>query len=500
METHHISPERINFETLKGFLFGNKKLALSENSRERILSCRRYLDEKINSQEDPIYGVTTGFGSLCNHNISPEELGALQKNLVMSHACGMGEVLPAELVRLMLVLKIQSLSYGHSGVRLETVERLVDFYNHDVLPVVYSQGSLGASGDLSPLAHLSLPLLGLGEVDFQGNRMPAADALKLKGWQPLELASKEGLAMLNGTQFMAAIGSFCLIKAFDLSLWADLIGALSLEGYDGRLEPFFDQVHQVRHHKGQIETAANFRKILDGSHLINQKKKHVQDPYSFRCIPQVHGATKDAIRYVAGVFEDEINAVTDNPTLFPEDDLIISAGNFHGQPLAITLDFLGIALAELGNISERRIYRLISGSRKLPSFLVAHPGLNSGLMIPQYTAASIVSQNKQYCTPASIDSIESSQGQEDHVSMGANAAVKTLRIVENLEKILAIEMLNASQAMAFRESEKTSPLLKRLLEDFRDQVPFIEDDKVMYVEMDKSLQFIRHNSPDFYFR
>jgi histidine ammonia-lyase len=500
METHHISPERINFETLKGFLFGNKELALSEISKEKILSCRRYLDEKINSQEDPIYGVTTGFGSLCNHSISPEELGALQKNLVMSHACGMGEVLPAELVRLMLVLKIQSLSYGHSGVRLETVERLLDFYNHDVLPVVYSQGSLGASGDLSPLAHLSLPLLGLGEVNFQGNRMPAADALKMKGWQPLELASKEGLALLNGTQFMAAIGSYCLLKAFDLSLWADLIGALSLEGYDGRLEPFFDQVHQVRHHKGQIETAANFRKILDGSHLINQKKKHVQDPYSFRCIPQVHGATKDAIRYVAGVFEDEINAVTDNPTLFPEDDLIISAGNFHGQPLAITLDFLGIALAELGNISERRIYRLISGTRKLPSFLVAHPGLNSGLMIPQYTAASIVSQNKQYCTPASIDSIESSQGQEDHVSMGANAAVKTLRIVENLEKILAIEMLNASQAMAFRESEKTSPLLKRLLEDFRDQVPFIEDDKVMYVEMDKSLQFIRHNSPDFYFR
>jgi histidine ammonia-lyase len=500
METHHISPERINFETLKGFLSGNKKLALSKTSRGKILSCRRYLDEKINSQEDPIYGVTTGFGSLCNHSISPEELGALQKNLVMSHACGMGEVLPAELVRLMLVLKIQSLSYGHSGVRLETVERLVDFYNHDILPVVYSQGSLGASGDLSPLAHLSLPLLGLGEVDFQGIRMPAADVLKLKGWQPLELASKEGLALLNGTQFMASLGSYCLIKAFELSLWADLIGALSLEGFDGRIEPFFDQVHQVRHHKGQIETAANFRKILEGSLLINQKKKHVQDPYSFRCIPQVHGATKDAIRYVAGVFEDEINAVTDNPTLFPEDDLIISAGNFHGQPLAITLDFLGIALAELGNISERRIYRLISGTRKLPSFLVAHPGLNSGLMIPQYTAASIVSQNKQYCTPASIDSIESSQGQEDHVSMGANAAVKTLRIVENLEKLLAIELLNASQAMAFRESEKTSAVLKKLLEDFRDQVPFIEDDKVMYVEMDKSLQFIRQKSPDHYFR
>ncbi|MBW6497450.1 MAG: histidine ammonia-lyase [Bacteroidales bacterium] len=498
MEVHHISPGRIDFDTLKDLLTGKKKLALSGISKEKIIACRNYLDEKIKNQQDPIYGVTTGFGSLCNHSISPEELGTLQKNLVMSHACGMGEELPADLVRLMLVLKIQSLSYGHSGVRLETVERLVNFYNHDILPVVYCQGSLGASGDLSPLAHLSLPLLGMGEVDFQGRRMPASDALKLKGWQALELASKEGLALLNGTQFMAAIGSFCLIRAFELSHWADLVGALSLEGFDGRIEPFFDQVHQVRHHKGQIETAANFRQILKGSQLISRKKQHVQDPYSFRCIPQVHGASKDAIHYVASVFENEINAVTDNPTLFPEDDLIISAGNFHGQPLAITLDFLGIALAELGNISERRVYRLISGARNLPAFLVAHPGLNSGLMIPQYTAASIVSQNKQLCTPASVDSIESSQGQEDHVSMGANGAVKTMKILENLEKLLAIELLNASQAMAFRESDKTSPALKRLLDDFRKEVPFVEDDKVMYVEMDKALQFIRHNNPAHY--
>jgi len=495
MEIHHISPERISFDTLQDLLTGKKRLALSGISKEKIVACRNYLDQKIRNQQDPIYGVTTGFGSLCNHSISAEELGSLQKNLVMSHACGMGEELPADLVRLMLVLKIQSLSYGHSGIRLETVERLIDFFNHDLLPVVYSQGSLGASGDLSPLAHLSLPLLGMGEVDFQGKRMPASDALNLKGWQALELASKEGLALLNGTQFMAAFGSFCLIRAFELSWWADLIGALSLEGFDGRIEPFFDQVHQVRHHRGQIETAANFRQILEGSQLINRKKQHVQDPYSFRCIPQVHGASKDAIRYVASVFENEINAVTDNPTLFPEDDLIISAGNFHGQPLAITLDFLGIALAELGNISERRVYRLISGVRNLPAFLVAHPGLNSGFMIPQYTAASIVSQNKQFCTPASVDSIESSQGQEDHVSMGANAAVKTQKIVENLEKLLAIELLNASQAMAFRESEKTSPVLKRLLDDFRKVVPFVEDDKIMYVEMDKALQFIRMKSP-----
>jgi len=498
MEIHHISPDRVSFSTLKEILFHKKKLALSKESKQKIIACRAYLDEKIKNQEEPIYGVTTGFGSLCNHSISREELGTLQKNLVMSHACGMGDELAPELVRLMLVLKIQSLSYGHSGVRLETVERLIGFFNHDILPVVYSQGSLGASGDLSPLAHLSLPLLGLGEVNYKGMRMASADVLIEKGWQPLELASKEGLALLNGTQFMAAIGSYCLIRAFELSIWADLIGALSLEGYDGRIEPFFEQVHKVRHHKGQIETAARFRKILDGSQLINHKKNHVQDPYSFRCIPQVHGASKDAVSYVAGVFENEINAVTDNPTLFADDDLIISAGNFHGQPLAITLDFLGIALAELGNISERRVYRLISGTRRLPSFLVAHPGLNSGLMILQYTAASIASQNKQLCTPASVDSIESSQGQEDHVSMGANAAVKTLKIVENIEKILAIELINASQAMAFRESDKTSPVLKKLMEEFREVVPFVEDDKVMYPEMAKALEFIATRNPEKY--
>ena len=499
MEVHHISSARITLDILKRILDENIKLALSENSQERIVACREYLDEKISSQEEPIYGVTTGFGSLCNHNISRRELGVLQKNLVMSHACGMGEELSSELIRLMLILKIQSLSYGHSGIRLETVERLIDFYNHDILPVVYTQGSLGASGDLAPLAHLSLPLLGLGEVIFKGQRMAALEVLKIKGWQPLELASKEGLALLNGTQFMAAIGCFVLIRARELSLWSDLVGALSLEGFDGRIEPFFEQIHQVRYHKGQIETASHFRKILEGSILISQKKDHVQDPYSFRCIPQVHGASKDAIRYVCSIFEDEINAVTDNPTLFPEDDLIISAGNFHGQPLAITLDFLGIALSELGNISERRVYRLISGARKLPPFLVAHPGLNSGFMIPQYSAASIVSQNKQYCTPASIDSIESSQGQEDHVSMGANAAVKTLKIVQNLEKIIGIELMNASQAMGFRDSRKTSPVLRKLLNDFREKVPFVEDDVVMYTQMEKARQFISERSPLIYF-
>jgi histidine ammonia-lyase len=494
MYVHTIKPDHLDFDAIRKIFTQPSQIQLSEASADLIKLCRKYLDEKIAGQKEPVYGVTTGFGSLCNHSISNADLGQLQKNLVMSHACGMGERVPDEIVRIMLFLKIQSLSYGRSGVQLKTVERLIDFFNHDVLPVVYSQGSLGASGDLSPLAHLSLPLLGLGEVVFENEIVSASSVYEKLGWEPIELASKEGLALLNGTQFMGAYGVHILLRTFELEKWADIIGAMSLDAFDGRIEPFFDPVHQVRHHKGQIETAERIRKILEGSPLINRPKKHVQDPYSFRCIPQVHGASKDAIRYVAGVFENEMNAVTDNPTIFPDEDMIISAGNFHGQPLALALDFLAIALAELGNISERRVYRLISGTRKLPSFLVANPGLNSGFMIPQYSAASIVSQNKQYCTPSSIDSIESSQGQEDHVSMGANGAVKALKVLENLEKLLAIELFNAAQAMEFRRPEKTSPVLEKLMTDFRRQVAFVEDDTIMYKEMHKAVSFIQNTA------
>jgi len=495
MEVHHISPERIGFDLLKKAAQGKIKISLSEVSASRVSNCRKYLDEKIASQTEPIYGVTTGFGSLCYKSISQQELGTLQKNLVMSHACGMGEELPDEMVRLMLFLKIQSLSYGYSGVRLETIQRLVDFFNHDVLPLVFTQGSLGASGDLAPLAHLSLPLMGLGDVRCCGKKIPAKEMLSKMQWLPLELEAKEGLALLNGTQFMSAIGSLCLIQSFRLEYWADLIGAMSLEAFDGSLDPFFSKVHEIRHHEGQIKTAQRFRSILAQSQLINSRKNHVQDPYSFRCIPQVHGASKDAIAYAARVFEDEINAVTDNPTLFPDDDRIISAGNFHGQPLALALDFLGIALAELGSISERRVFRLISGARNLPSFLVSNSGLNSGFMIPQYTAASIVSQNKQLCTPASVDSIDSSQGQEDHVSMGANAAIKTWKIAQNLEKLLAIELINACQAFEFRNFQKSSPSLKKLLAAFRKKVAFIEHDIVFYQELEKARNFLIDNEP-----
>ena len=466
-------------------------LALSDDARQRIVRCREYLDRKMVHSDRPIYGITTGFGSLCNISIDHDSLAQLQRNLVMSHACGTGERVPSEVVRLILLLKIQSLAYGHSGVQLATVERLVEFYNHDILPVVYQQGSLGASGDLAPLAHMSLPLLGLGEVEFRGEVRPAADVLREMGWEPIELKSKEGLALLNGTQVMSAFGVWSVIRARQLSEWADCIGALSLDAFDGRIEPFCDEVHLIRPHKGQLTTARNFRRLLEGSELITREKTHVQDPYSFRCIPQVHGASKDTIDYVESVLTTEINSATDNPTVFPDEDMVVSAGNFHGQPIALAMDFLAIALAELGNISERRIYKLISGTRGLPSFLVAKPGLNSGFMIPQYTAASIVSQTKGLCMPASVDSIPSSQGQEDHVSMGSNAATKLYRVVCNTERVLAIELFNAAQAIEFRRPARTSPLLEGLVADYRRHVPFIDNDTVMYPYIAASIRFLQ---------
>ena len=492
MNTHYISAETLTFEMVNRIIKENYKLALSDDAVRRIQHCRDYLDKKMENQSTPIYGVTTGFGSLCDHNISKEDLSKLQKNLVMSHACGTGDLVPKDIIRIMLLLKVQSLSYGNSGVQVITVQRLIDFFNNDVLPVVYDEGSLGASGDLAPLANLMLPLLGLGEVHYKGEIRPAADIMKIFGWEPITLQSKEGLALLNGTQFMSSYGTYVLLKALRLSYLADMIGAVSLDAFDGRIEPFYDQIHQIRHHRGQIVTAERYRNFLKGSEMIAREKKHVQDPYSFRCIPQVHGASKDAINCVSTILGEEINAVTDNPTIFPEEDLVISAGNFHGQPLALSLDFLAIAMAELGNISERRTYQLIAGKRGLPSFLVAEPGLNSGFMIPQYAAAAIVSQNKQLCTPASVDSIESSQGQEDHVSMGANAATKALRVANNLERILAIELFNAAQALDFRKPVKSSEFINNFVAEYRKEVEFVKIDKVMYTEIAKSVKFLQN--------
>ncbi len=494
MATHQITPGLLTLERVDEILHKGMKLELSEESKARIIKCREYLDNKMKTQKEPIYGVTTGFGSLCNISISKEQLSQLQKNLVMSHACGVGEEVPHEVVKIMLLNKIQSLSYGNSGVQLQTVERLIEFFNNDILPVVYQQGSLGASGDLAPLAHLCLPLLGLGVVDYKGERISGEELNRRFSWQAIELQSKEGLALLNGTQFMSAFAVWCVIKAKKLSVLADRIMAVSLEAFDGRIEPFLDPVHQVRPHKGQIETARHIRELLEGSEIIKQHKQHVQDPYSFRCVPQVHGASKDAIDHVADVITTEINSATDNPTVFPDLDMVISAGNFHGQPLAINLDYLAIATAEIGSISERRTYQLIGAKRNLPSFLVAKPGVNSGFMIPQYCAASVVSQSKQLCTPASVDTIDSSQGQEDHVSFGSNAATKLYRVVNNTEKVLAIELLNAAQAFDFRKQMtglKSSEKIENFVKEYRKTVNFVQDDQVMYELIHKSIDFLR---------
>ena len=482
----------LDLATLDHLLRSRARVVLSEEARQRITTCHDYLHQRLERDPDTaVYGINTGFGALCDQAIPAAQRQQLQTNLLMSHACGTGAEVPAELVRLMLLLKVQSLSYGHSGVQLATVQRLLDFYNRGMLPVVYEQGSLGASGDLAPLAHLCLPLLGLGEVNYEGYRLAAADAMSLFSWEPVTLRAKEGLALLNGTQFMLAYAVHALLRTQRLADAADVIGALSLEAFDGLREPFDERLHRLRPHAGQVAVAARLRDLLSGSELQQQPKTAVQDPYSLRCMPQVHGATRDALAYVRLTTETECNAVTDNPTIFPEDDAILSGGNFHGQPLALALDMLAIATAELGSISQQRTAQLISGQRGLPPFLVAEPGLNSGLMIPQYAAAGIVSQNKQLCTPASVDSLVSSNGQEDHVSMGANAATKALRVVINVEQLLGIELLNAAQALAFRRPARTSEPLENLLTAFREKVAFVSQDRVLYPDLHAAAAFVR---------
>ncbi len=484
MEVQKLGTESWNLNSLENYL--SKQIALDQQAISNIEKCRQYLDQKMQDKNKTYYGINTGFGSLCNVKISPSDIEQLQENLVLSHACGMGQEVPSDIVRIMLLLKIKNFVYGHSGISLEVTERLITFFNKNISPVVYQLGSLGASGDLAPLAHLSLPLLNKGEVYHEGLKKEAKDL----GFEALKLQSKEGLALLNGTQFMSSYAVWCLMKIKKLIQWADLIAAISFEGFDATLEPFTSNIHTIRNHEGQIEVAKNMLRILQGSEMAQGKKEQVQDPYSFRCIPQVHGATRDAVAHVEKIVVQEINAVTDNPLVFPDEDMILSGGNFHGQPLAINLDYLAIAVAELANISERRTYLLISGQRNLPPFLVKSAGLDSGLMIAQYTAASIVSKNKQLCTPASVDSIVSSNGQEDHVSMGANAATKLYEVVKNTEMVLAIELLNATQAIEFRRPKKSSDTIEHLLTAFRKVVPFIEKDRIIHEDMMKSIEFM----------
>lgn len=490
MENHKIDNEQISVIDVKDLIASGAHLELSKKSKAKIEACRNYIDQKLAGSDDLFYGINTGFGSLCDIAISKDQTSQLQYNLVVSHACGTGNLIDKEIVKIMLFLKIQSLSFGHSGVALTTVERLIEMYNNDILPLVYEFGSLGASGDLAPLAHLSLPLLGLGDVNYKGAVISGEELLKKMNWKPLVLQSKEGLALLNGTQFMSAFGVQILIKAKEMKHTSTLVACLSLEAFDCRPEPFNYLIHKIRAHTGQVKTADKIREILRKSEIFHQEKTAVQDPYSFRCIPQVHGASFDVIRQVEDTITREINSVTDNPNVFPEEDMIISGGNFHGQPLALALDFLCLALAELGSISERRTYKMLSGTRALPAFLVKNSGLNSGLMIPQYTAASIVSKNKQLCTPSSVDTISSSNGQEDHVSMGANAATKCYTILNNVQRIIAIELLTASQAFEFRRPKKSSPIIEAFYLDYRKEVSFIETDRVLHIDIEKSHQFL----------
>ena len=490
METHYINNQYYTLEDFENVLSSACRIELGENAREAVLKCYNYLHEKLDSESNIIYGINTGFGSLCNTVIGNHELEQLQLNLVRSHACGIGAVVSEDITKRILLLKAIGLSKGHSGVQIETIEQILFLYNENILPVIYEQGSLGASGDLAPLAHMSLSLIGEGEVMYKGNRRPTSEVFRDLSRNPVSLQAKEGLALLNGTQFMSAFLSYSVAAGMDILDSANNIASISLDALGGLMAPFKSNVNLLRKQKGQIKVAEYISERLKDSELFKMKKEHVQDPYSLRCIPQIHGASLDALEYCKSIVENEMNAVTDNPTIFPDSDEIISAGNFHGQPLALSLDFLAIALSELGSNSERRTYKLISGEKGLPAFLVKNPGLNSGLMIAQYSCASLVSQNKQLCTPASVDTIDSSNGQEDHVSMGANAGTKLFRVIQNVKNILGIELLCASQAIEFRRPSKTSSKNEILLSDYRKIVSFIEEDRIISEDIKKSKDYL----------
>ena len=466
------------------------KIVLSQKSIDKIINSRKYLKNRIHKTNDLIYGVNTGFGSLCNHKIDASEIEILQRNLVKSHNAGTGNTVPELITKIMLLLKIRSLSFGYSAVRLELIDRLIFFYNNNIFPSVREQGSLGASGDLAPLAALADMVI--SKHNHKGIII-----------DPIKLSFKEGLALLNGTQFMSSYGLYAIVEARKLYYFSNLIASISLEAFLCKKESFDPLVSIVRNHHGQKYTAKSILKILNGSKNFESNKKHVQDPYSFRCIPQVHGASLDVINHVESIFKIEIDSVTDNPLVCSDTDSVISAGNFHGQSLAMAMDYLAIALSELGNISERRVFNLISGNRNLPVYLTKNPGVESGLMIAQYTAASIVSQNKQYSTPSSVDSIVSSNGQEDHVSMGANSALKLYKIIENIKTILAIELLNGIYAINLQPlcQGKSSPMINDLLKkiDFdinlgdensiRDEIDAIR----LFVEQFDILRFLKIN-------
>ena len=464
----------------------NYEVALTDEAKSQVIKAREYVDSKLEKGE-VIYGLTTGFGKFSDTLISLEDTAVLQRNLIISHACAMGKPLPQDVVRAVMLLRCNTLAKGNSGIRLETLQTLIDMLNAKVHPIIPEKGSLGASGDLAPLSHMVLVMLGLGEAEYKGKVYSGKVAMEMAGIKTVELAAKEGLALINGTQVMTAIGALVTHDAVVLSKTADIACAMTCEAQLGITKAFDKRVHELRGHKGQIDTAANILSILEGSKLVSKVNPNkVQDAYSLRCTPQIHGASKDAIRYAYDILSREVNAVTDNPIIFPDDDDVISCGNFHGQPVGFAMDFLGIALSELANVSERRLERLINPQLSgLPAFLAPNAGVNSGFMITQYAAASMVSENKVYAHPACVDSIPSSANQEDHVSMGTTAARKASLILDNAQKVIGIELFAASQALTFRGEDKLSPATKAVYEHIRGEIAFIEDDVVMYENMNK---------------
>lgn len=470
-----------------------KRLELSANIWNRIEANRRDLDDLLSDSNDSYYGINTGFGALYTVSISRDDIRTLQTNLLRSHACGVGPAAPANIVRLTLLLKIISLSQGCSGIRKEVIRCLLDMYNHQILPVLPLHGSLGASGDLAPLAHLCLPLIGEGEVVYKREQMPASKAMMSAGIDQVHLEAKEGLALINGTQYSLAWLIYVLENASRMTEAVSMCTAMSMDAFDCHPSPLDERIHACRQQPGQIKSAASIRKWLTGSALQMRKKDHLQDPYSFRCAPQVQGATTDVIDYAKMIAGYEINAVTDNPLVFGKEGNIeiVSGGNFHAQPLALSSDFLSIALAEYGNISERRSYLLLTGQRGLPPSLAVKPGLESGMMICQYTAASLVNRNKILSHPASTDSIVTSAGQEDHVSMAAGAGIKLYEVVNNVWKILAIEWMIACEALESRRPLQTSSLLEEKHALYRTVVPALSGDRSLAQDIDTTENFLR---------
>lgn len=496
MPTLLINGQDLSIKDVMAVARNTTRVELGAEARARIERCRHVVEEVVRSHAI-VYGVNTGVGQLCNTLISPEDIERLQRNIIYSHAVGVGAPLSETVTRATLFLSAHSLAKGFSGVRPVVVETLIAMLNKGVLPVIPEQGSVGACGDLAPLAHLTLVMMGEGEATIQGKRMRGAEALRQAAIPPLTLQAKEGLALINGTQVMTALGVQAVHDAEDLLKTAQIASAMSLEALRGTDRPFTEKMHLLRPYPGQLACAQNIRLLLEGSEILStpRNRLQVQDAYTLRCTPQVYGASRDAIHYVRQVLTIELNAVTDNPLIFPEDREVISGGNFHGQPLALALDFLGIAVAEIGDIAERTIDRLVNPHYSdLPPFLVKKEGLNSGFMITQYTAAALVSENKVLAHPASVDSIPTSAGQEDHVSMGTIAARKARTIVRNVEQIIAIEFLCASQALEFHHPLRPGKGVQRAYEVIREHIPPLEEDRPLSTDLEKMVGLVKHRT------